>query len=598
MAPKSIFRGPDAKHYAVVHRSQRDPLINDPEAGDRVLYEVERPNEIKSKRKHQGQSRSELESSLGSQTTSIRPNVGEATMYDIFYDDSEYDYMQHLKPVGVSKDAILLNKPEARQEKPKSFGLREENPSSASSSSSRLPNSVLPTPNEQILSYKDHLEFALPSNSALSDGLIPAINDPSIREIMEALEDDAFVEEEANDAFFGQIVKDGERDDGDEPEWINELKDQPVELTQWDRTVGQFKQSTKERQVSDDGRSDVSSNDQDHLQFSRSGKDVGKKKSGSSQFGSKAGSAFSMSSSAMYRNEGLSNLDDRFDKIEKEYEDSDEDSDTASENSNQTATPNTMYEEREDFEEIMNDFLDRFEVLGGKMKPILKGKTPLEKLDTLRKEILIEDEDRDEDLERRLMKEKILIRLDEEEKKEMRRVVKETEVLEFETIEDRHNKWDCESILSTYSNVENHPRVIRIRDTLDHVKKQTEVATKVEIDRLTGFPVVNGQIVRGTINTQETKDDEEEDSDDDSDAETSVPIRETIKRDRNEDKESKKLRKAEVKMERAARRQEKKNTKVSFVDERNKQQKIAQRLAIRKASDVAGLGGKSIVALL
>ncbi|KAH9812267.1 Low temperature viability protein-domain-containing protein [Melampsora americana] len=596
MPPKSIFRGPDAKHYAVVHRSQRDPLINDPEAGDRVLYQVERPNEIKSKRKNQVQSRSQLESSLGSQVSSIRPNVGEATMYDIFYDDSEYDYMQHLKPVGLSKDAILLEKPNSSKGKPISFGLRDEENQSTSSSSSILPTSVLPTPSEQLLSYKDHLEFALPSNSALSDGLIPAINDPSIREIMEALEDEAFVEEEANDAFFGQIVKDGERDDDDdEPEWIHEMKNQPSQLTNWDKTVGQFKQFSQQTEAFEEIGSDVSSND-DEDQCSSSGKYLGQHKTGSSKFGSKSGSAFSMSSSSMYRNEGLSSLDDRFDQIEKEYEDSDEDSDTASETSNQTATPNSMYVEREDFEEVMNDFLNRFEVLGGKMKRILQGKTALEKLETLRKEILIEDDD---DLERRLMKEKILLRLDEEEKKEGSRCVKPTETIEFETIEDRRDKWDCESIISTYSNVENHPRVIRIRDTLDHVGKRTKASTKVEIDRVTGFPLVNGQIVRGTINSQVMKGEEEEGgSDDDSDTETSVPIKETIKRDRNEDKESKKLRKLEVKMERATRRQEKKNTKVSFVEERNKQQRIAKKLAIRKASDVAGVGGKSIVPLL
>lgn len=51
MAPKSIFRGPDAKHFAVVHRSQRDPLINDSEAGERVLHPVQRPNETKARHK-------------------------------------------------------------------------------------------------------------------------------------------------------------------------------------------------------------------------------------------------------------------------------------------------------------------------------------------------------------------------------------------------------------------------------------------------------------------------------------------------------------------------------------------------------------------
>lgn len=46
---KSIFRGPEAQHFQLVHRSQRDPLINDPDAGQRVLKPVERANDRKPK---------------------------------------------------------------------------------------------------------------------------------------------------------------------------------------------------------------------------------------------------------------------------------------------------------------------------------------------------------------------------------------------------------------------------------------------------------------------------------------------------------------------------------------------------------------------
>jgi protein LTV1 len=44
MPSKSIFRQPGAKNFQLVHRSQRDPLINDPEASERVLKEFERKN--------------------------------------------------------------------------------------------------------------------------------------------------------------------------------------------------------------------------------------------------------------------------------------------------------------------------------------------------------------------------------------------------------------------------------------------------------------------------------------------------------------------------------------------------------------------------
>lgn len=41
---KSIFRQPGAKNFQLVHRSQRDPLIHDPDASEHVLKEYERKN--------------------------------------------------------------------------------------------------------------------------------------------------------------------------------------------------------------------------------------------------------------------------------------------------------------------------------------------------------------------------------------------------------------------------------------------------------------------------------------------------------------------------------------------------------------------------
>lgn len=44
MPQKSIFRQPGTKHFQLVHRSQRDPLINDPDASKHVLKPFEREN--------------------------------------------------------------------------------------------------------------------------------------------------------------------------------------------------------------------------------------------------------------------------------------------------------------------------------------------------------------------------------------------------------------------------------------------------------------------------------------------------------------------------------------------------------------------------
>jgi hypothetical protein len=44
---KSVFRQPGARHFQVVHRSQRDPLIYDVDASKHVLKEYARENEKK-----------------------------------------------------------------------------------------------------------------------------------------------------------------------------------------------------------------------------------------------------------------------------------------------------------------------------------------------------------------------------------------------------------------------------------------------------------------------------------------------------------------------------------------------------------------------
>ncbi|KAG1099708.1 hypothetical protein G6F42_017786 [Rhizopus arrhizus] len=49
MGKKPFIDKKSAKHFHVVHRSQKDPLINDAEAPDRVLQEVLPINQMKHK---------------------------------------------------------------------------------------------------------------------------------------------------------------------------------------------------------------------------------------------------------------------------------------------------------------------------------------------------------------------------------------------------------------------------------------------------------------------------------------------------------------------------------------------------------------------
>ena len=85
------------QHFTLVHRSQRDPLINDPDAPTRVLAATQR-------RQGKGQpvSRKELEDEFKGKD---RKNIGEAAQYGVYFDDTDYDYMQHLRPIGGTYNA-------------------------------------------------------------------------------------------------------------------------------------------------------------------------------------------------------------------------------------------------------------------------------------------------------------------------------------------------------------------------------------------------------------------------------------------------------------------------------------------------------------
>lgn len=72
---------------------------------------------------------------------------------------------------------------------------------------------------------------------------------------------------------------------------------------------------------------------------------------------------------------------------------------------------------------MMNEFLDNYEILGGKMRPVLAGDTAVEKLDTLRK-ALGEAKIRDDDDESG-----------------------DEDILMPADVDEEKDRWDCETIL-------------------------------------------------------------------------------------------------------------------------------------------------------
>ncbi|NXA52896.1 LTV1 protein, partial [Nothocercus julius] len=219
---------------------------------------------------------------------------------------------------------------------------------------------------------------------------------------------------------------------------------------------------------------------------------------------------YSMTSSVMRRNEQLSLLDDRFEKF---FEQFDEDEIGALDNVELEGYINT---DNTRLQEVLNDYYKE------------KAKNCV-KLDTL---------EPSEDLDS-------LVNEESEEEKE------ETVAL---VIEESKEKWDCESILSTYSNLYNHPKLIEEPSKPKPIKisQKTGIPLHVLPEKgLTAKQVERMQMINGS----------------------DLPRAATQPRSKNETKEDRKARKQAIKEERKERRMEKKANRLAFKLEKTRQEK-------------------------
>src|SRR5690606_37612066 len=102
------------------------------------------------------------------------------SLYGIYYDDTENDYMQHLRPVGIQEEgveSILIEAPATSKNKRSGKQTLE------------LPKDTLPPTYELPRTYES--QQAIPESIA---GFQPDM-DPHLRQVLEALEDDAFVDD-------------------------------------------------------------------------------------------------------------------------------------------------------------------------------------------------------------------------------------------------------------------------------------------------------------------------------------------------------------------------------------------------------------------
>ncbi|XP_002714903.1 protein LTV1 homolog [Oryctolagus cuniculus] len=219
---------------------------------------------------------------------------------------------------------------------------------------------------------------------------------------------------------------------------------------------------------------------------------------------------YSMTSSVMRRNELLTLHDERFEKFYEQYDD---DEIGALDN---TELEGSIQVDSSRLQEVLNDYYK-------------------EKAENCVKLNTIEPfEDQDVPMNK----------LDESEEEELTTVV----------LEEPKEKWDCESICSTYSNLYNHPQLIKYQPK----PKQIRLSSK------TGIPL-NVLPVKGLTTKQVERMQMINASD--------LPKVSTQPRSKNESKEDKRVRKQAIKEERKERRVEKKANKLAFKLEKRRQEK-------------------------
>ncbi|KAH6684365.1 Low temperature viability protein [Halenospora varia] len=385
-----------ATHFTLVHRPQNDPLIHDAEASSMVLNPTPLPNANKIKKLD------DLASELGSEVGEIRENEGEAANYGIYYDDTEYDYMQHMRDLGSGAGEAYFVEAPAPKNKGKGKGKQTlEDALRDASLEDRaevlFDEDMLPSKNLRRATYQAQQDVP----DALA-GFQPDM-DPRLREVLEALEDDAYVDEDEN--IFGELAKDGEEIEEDEFEqggwddedggWESDDTAKPTKEYK-DAPVPSEDLSNGEREDHGDGDwlADFSKfkKDQKKVQFAAPQSELqsslmttttngGRRKKRKGALTNP--STYSMTSSSMVRTEGLSTLDARFEKIEEKYnEDMD---DMASVSAASSTASSVQGPVRGDFDSIMDDFLGNYSMSG--KKHVKKGKyqSGMEQLDEVRK---------------------------------------------------------------------------------------------------------------------------------------------------------------------------------------------------------------------
>ncbi|GAO17288.1 uncharacterized protein UV8b_03802 [Ustilaginoidea virens] len=388
-----------AQHFTLVHRPQNDPLIHDENAPSMVLNPTQ-PKPGSSKVKHLD----DLASEFGSEAAQIRENEGEAAGYGVYFDDTEYDYMQHLRDLNTGSGEVVFVEATGRNK-----GKQKESLEAALKKLDLEQKSGDLFDDEEILPSKNLTRVTYEAQQDVPDSLrgFQPDMDPRLREVLEALDDEAYVDDEDDDIFKtltkdGQEIDDYEFDEAqfhgeDDQGWESddtakptiEYKEEIPQLVKahdepevgpsqdWMKDFKKFKMEQKS------GKTAVAPTHSELQSTWTTTTNGGRRKKRKGALTD--ASSFSMTSSSLVRTEQLTLLDCRFDKIEEQYNE-DVEADLAS--VSQASTASTVDgPARKDFDDILDDFLGSYTKPGKRTSKKSKAQTGLQQLDEIRREL-------------------------------------------------------------------------------------------------------------------------------------------------------------------------------------------------------------------
>ncbi|EZA57294.1 hypothetical protein DMN91_002414 [Ooceraea biroi] len=365
--------------FHLVHRSQKDPLVADETAPQRVLVPAADTQATKIEKKTAPDNAKRKE---------------EQQKYGIYFDD-DYDYLQHLRDVNT------LSVEWQRVENTNSKRDKDDKETKIS-----LPSSVFASNVEEKVGM---LNKAAPVTGPQLD------LDPDLVAAMDEDFDYDDPENQLEDNFMELANVEGDESDGSDREYEYELNESGNEYDGSD--------------TSSDGHMALSDEEADEVGSLNGPQYTFKDEETKSRF-----TEYSMSSSVMRRNQQLALLDDKFEKMYAAYDENEIGALDCDEIEGYVAhDSDILLQYAKEFEKKQTEDTDNItELMKDRMKIVEKDCSESE--DDLEK-LVVDARERD--------------------------------------------KWDCESILSTYSNIYNHPKLI------SEPPKQPK---KIEIDRKTGIP--------------------------------------------------------------------------------------------------------------